>query len=245
VSDAGPAMPPWPYARTLDAPRAAAALLDAAVEFRRRPAGFHLAQALIETARRLARGVARFGWDARRGKFDEFLHLDGRPCRETARDTFASEAERAEAARHDPLLREVPVFDGVSFYRDGLCSEGTAGTDVPYRLAVCATRTRDGYLVARSIELCAAILAESRTMGSARNARGQWTFPATGRYLKAFVLLDELTRDGEYLEGARELADRELDRLRRVRAPDWWRVPGRNDFIEGLLRLAAALRRRS
>jgi hypothetical protein len=53
------------------------------------------------------------------------------------------------------------------------------------------------------------------------NAEGQWTFPATGLYVRAMLALHEATGDGAFVDRAREPADLDLALLARRPADQW------------------------
>ena len=81
----------------------------------------------------------------------------------------------------------------------------------------------------------------SSRVSSALNAEGKWTFHASGLYIKALMVLFEMTQEKRLLSWARQLADMEIAHLERVTSRQWWRLSERSAFLEALLRLHMAL----
>lgn len=220
----------------------AVALLEAARDFRKRPEGESLAGQLEAMGLKLARGVARHGYDEEGGRFQESLRPDGRPGPSVTPRFFSGEKEKRELVERDPDARMVPVYaNGESFYLEGPYWRYTTGLRTPLHLAKAARLTGDEELIGRTAIIVGGIMRESRGLTSEFTPQGKWTFSGTGLYLEAIVLMHEATGDACYLRWARELADGELDRLGRVVYPHWWRTSERHDFLKGLLRLYAAL----
>ena len=244
VSGRGATQPPAEFASVTGSSMAATALIQAAGELKKRPGGRPLAGQLTVMGTKLAKGVGRFGYDADRRLFHHFLHLDGRPYSRTARYTFRTQQEKDEAVKKDPLLKDVPVFDGVGFYRNGPYWRYCAGSDMPCQLALAAARTGDAELLQGVRRIAEAAVEESRKLTGTLTNEGLWTFEATGRYIKTLVLLFRTTKEKRYLEWARELADREILALQQVACPDWWRMRERHALLEGLLMLCSEMKAR-
>ncbi len=238
----GAAQRPGRWTECRGAAAAAAFLVSAAGEFGRRPGAGTLAGQLRRMGTQMALGVARFSYDAERGVFREHLHLDGTPYHETARYTFHTEAEKAEAMRQDPSLVQVPVYAGCGFFQPGGYWEHCAGSSIPCHLARVAATTGDAGLLRHVGALARAVVAEARALDGAFTAEGRWTFHATGEYVEMLVLLARASGEQQYLGWASELAEREMAALAEVECPQWWRMRERTGFLRALLLLHRELR---
>ncbi len=239
--------PPRPYCNYWDT-IAGISFLRAAAEWKVRPAGQALARQLEEMGRRIIMGFARYACNDQTRLFPQWMNLDGSDPKKRSWYTFYSEAERDEAAKRDPLLAEVEVFSHSGFY-SSFPSSTNAGTtfwesNVPYDVTLAARMTGDAYLLRRAEALAAIVVDEARNLTGEFNSRGQWTMPANALYVKMMLLLFETTRTRRYLDWAREIADMELEFLRRP-LPDgkqeWWRQRQRDSWIEALLLLHQAM----
>ena len=98
----------------------AVALLKAAKEIREYPDGEALADQLSRMGVKLARGIARYGYDIEAARFHESLRMDGTPIATANPEFFSSEEEKAAFVNEDPAASMVPVFaNGESFYLQG------------------------------------------------------------------------------------------------------------------------------
>ncbi|MCL4691304.1 MAG: AGE family epimerase/isomerase [Candidatus Hydrogenedentes bacterium] len=233
-------MPPGEWAEPRATILMAVALTDAANELRQRDGGSLLADRLIDMARRIALGVARYDYDRERRVFREYLHLDGRPYEGTTRYTFPTQEQKDAAVKSDPQLAQVRVYDGAGFYMPGTYWELCAGSTIPLDLAQVATRVNDPELLDLIHGICEDMVDEARKQTGPVTEEGTWTFRASGEYIQALVLLYQTSGKTPYLEWAREIADREMRHLDQVVYPQWWRMPERAAFLNGLLELAAA-----
>lgn len=230
-------MPPCDWCETRGAAASAAALIDAVNELRDAPAAANLVAQLRQMAVRLANGLARFAYDPQRQVFRETLHLDGRPYEATSRYTFRTQEEKNAAVREDPSLSQVSVYDGCGFYEPGLYASRTTGSNVPLKLAEVAAYTGDQPLIERVGAIAADAVAASRQLTAPFNSQEQFTFAATGNYVRMLLHLHGLTGERHYLNNACEMADAELVRLDQLTCPDWWRLRERGYLLEALLAL--------
>jgi len=233
----GAPMPPGEWAECRGVSLAALGYLDAAAALRKRPGGEALAEQLTSMAEKMALGVARHAYDGARKLFIEHLQLDGKPYESTARYTFRTQAEKDEAIKRDPAMAQVAVYTGTGLYRDPSYWEHCAGTSIVYELAETARITNNEELIGRVTRILDDALAESRAQSAAFTDEGRWTFRASGQYIKASVALFRATSDAKHIERARDLADSEIARLNQVVYPEWWRMPERSTFVDGLLLL--------
>ena len=233
---------PTEYVSTGSASRAAVALFQAASEFGKRAEGIAFAAQLRTMAGKIARGIARFAYDPSQRIFSAYLHHDGSPFMETARYTFRTQADKDDAVKVAPALKDATVFSGEGFYEPGPYSRHSAGSDIPLQVAWCARENRDPCSLERCREWAEVALEASRRFAGPFTGEGKWTFAGSASYIRMLVILFELTGDGRCLEWARALADREMEHVRRVAHPEWWRMPERNGFLEALLALDSALR---
>lgn len=238
---AGEPMPVSAWATPGDAALAATFYIEAAAELRKRPAGLPLAEQLTRMAAKLARGIARHAYDPGRRIFRENLSLDGTPYPEQANYCFRTQEEKDLAVKADPLLAQVKVYDGTGLFRHAHFADHCAGSTIPLDLAQVMTATDDDELAAALRLWARDLIAESRALDGAFTPEGTWTFRASGEYIHALVRLWCKTHDGQFLDAARTLADRELAALARTAAPEWWRMPERTALLDGLLDLHAAL----
>ena len=231
-----------PYASPRRASDALVVMLQAADEFRSHPQGTGLADGLVEMACRLALGIAKHGYDAERRGFRNLVHLDGRPYEQNVHGgPFPSQAAKEAAVREDPAFEEVPVFDVLGFYQKAPFWSLCASNAIPRQLAAAALRAKDPDLIQRLEQIATHIMEDAETVTSALSRERKWTFPATGHFIQFLVLLNELTGRRRYLDDACRLADQEIAHLSRIAYPQWWRMPCRNDFLTGLLKLYLAL----
>lgn len=194
---------------------------------------------LRDMAVRAARGVARFAYDPQRRIYREYLHLDGRPFEGTARYTFATQAEKDEAVRTEPMMKQVAVYDGTGFFRNPPYYAHIAGSNIPGQLAQIMARIGDGELVAPLTAHAADGVKEAMQVKGPFTADGRWTFHASARLISVLTLLHRATGVPEHLDAARRIANRELAALASVQAPDWWRTRERTALLDSLLLLTA------
>lgn len=236
---------PGEWVETRGAALTAACLMQAVAELRHRETAAAFVAQLERMASRLALGVARHAYDARRRIFLEHLELDGTPWQGTARYCFATEAEKHEAISRAPEMAQVQVYVGAGLYRNPNYYEHCAGTDIPFQLAQAASLqcAPPPELVERLVAVADDAVDESRTLDGAFTPEGRWTFRASGQYIKLCLLLAEMSGEkGRCLSWARELADRELCVLAEVGCPEWWRLRERATLLEALLRLSVVAR---
>lgn len=226
-------MPPGEWAETRGTALMAAGLMDAVRELRRSSAAAALALAdrLQNMALRLARGTARYGFDADRQLFREHLHLDGQPYESTARYCFHTAAEKAAAVARDPEMAQVPVYVGAGFFRPCTYWEFCCGVNTPRDLAQVLAATGDDELRALLEPWAEPMIAASRAEPAPLTEEGAWTFRG-GAYAIRFLLA--LGRRSE----AEEVALAELARLAQPTEGDWWRLPERASWLDALLLLA-------
>ena len=238
--------PPMPYVNYGDS-RTAILWLSAARELAGRPDAQPLARELSEMGLRLLRGFARFGYNRESRLFPRWLHLDGRQCRETVRLAFMTQAEKDAALAQNPDLADVPVYVGAGFYSDGPWTQGVHGSHlpfVPHDLAEGAALTSDPALLTAAERIAMDAMEAARMLSSGFTGLEQWTYSATASYIKMMVSLHGATRDRKYLEWASQLADMEMEFLRRERPPgqpEWWRMSFRNHLVDAFLRLHRAI----
>jgi hypothetical protein len=237
----GAPMPPGEWAELRGTALMAVALLEAAEELRQAPDDGGLSARLTTLAERAALGTARHGYDTRDHLYVEILHLDGRPYERTARYVFLTQEEKDAAVREHPELERVRVYRGTGLYRHQSYWEFYVGSRIPLHLAQVAEATGNRELLERLLPVAADALTEARETTEPFVAEGAWTFRASAICVKLLLSLWRQTGDQDHLQGAREIADRELSRLARVQAPDWWRQGERVALLEALLELHEAL----
>ena len=234
---------PSPNANTRGGAKLAVTLLKSAEEISKRPEGRALADQLSQMGLKLARAVARYGYDDQEAKFRESLRVNGMPLTAVTSRFFSTQQEKDIVVKLDPKASLVPVYNnGESFYLQGPYWRYTTGIRTPYDLAIAARLTKDPELLEQLKIIAGQIMQESRKLTSEFTPQGKWTFSGTGLYLKMMVAMYQATDDQQYLHWAQELANDEIDRLNQIIYPEWWRMLGRSDFLEGLLQLHLALR---
>ncbi|MHA1567403.1 MAG: hypothetical protein ACTSX7_18995, partial [Alphaproteobacteria bacterium] len=237
-----PPMKPVDYAGTGEGSITAYIYFQAAAELDKRPEGASLARQLRQMGLKLAQGIARFGYDDQRNMFRQWVHLDGTEYETTARYTFKNQAEKDAAVKDDPTMVKVPVFDGCGFYERPGYWVHCVGSQPIYYLALVAEQTNDEFLIDQLKQWAQQLIAESRTVTGPFVDQSYWTFWASGLYIKTLVPLYRVTGERQYLDWAGELADMEIAHLGQVACPDWWRMPERSCFLEGLLWLYRELK---
>ena len=231
-------------ANTRGGAKFAAALLKSAEDFSKRPEGRALAEQLSRMGLKLARGVARYGYDDNEGRFLESLRLDGTPITNAPAGFFTSREEKDKVVKIDPQARLVPVYNnGESFYFQGPYWRYTTGIQTPRDLAIVAELTKDPELLKRLHAIARQIMAESHRLTSEFTPQGKWTFTGTGLYIKVMMALHRASGDPQFLRWAKTLADEEISRLDQIVHPEWWRMLGRSDFLEALLQLHSGLQK--
>ena len=202
-----------------------------------------LAEQLQDMGQRLLTGLARFAYDDRSGLFHHWLRLaDGAESVETLCYHFRTQEQKDHYVRTNPHLEDVEVFEGFGFYRGGVGSDGTF-LPLPLHTARAAALTGDPCLLERAVFFADRIMEAAGDLDGPFNSEGQWTYDATASYIQVMLILCELTGEGQYLERARTLADRELNALARPpgeHLPEWWRMPYRNSLLDVLLELHVA-----
>lgn len=235
---------PGTWAETRGAALTALSWMQAAAELRQRPGAERLSAQLSEMGTHLARGVARYAYDPDRRVFREHLHLDGRIYEDTARYCFRTQEEKDAAVRDDPMMARVAVYDGAGWYRNPNYYEHCAGSNIPYQLCAAAALARDREQPVDWVQvlerLAADAIDEARKLDGPFTPEGRWTFRASGNYIKMCLLLHGMTGNAQYLDGAQELAAREITALGRVECPHWWRLRERSTLLDALLALHAA-----
>ena len=236
---------PGQWCETRGAALTALALLQASAELRLRPGveAEHLADQVADMGSRLAMGVAKYAYDPDRRVFIEHLHLDGSKYTETARYCFRTQQEKEAAVRKDPKLAPVAVYDGAGWYRNPNYYEQCAGSDIPYQLCAAATlcdSSAQTDLIKRIEQFANDAVEEANKLEGPFTPEDRLTFRATGQYVKMFVLLHAMTKKTQYLDQARNLADREMAALARLKYPQWWRMRERSTLLDALLMLYAA-----
>ena len=236
------AQKPGEWAESRGSVTGAEQLLRASAMLRRRPGAEVLAEQLREMGSRSARAIAVYGYDAAQRIFREHLHLDGRPFEKTARYCFRSQEEKDTAARNDPAMEQVPVYNGAGFYRNPNYYEQCAGSNIPFNLSGAAALCPDPDLVERLRQMAADAVEEARKIEGAFTPENRWTFRATGWHVKLCLRLHEITADKLHLDQAKQLADREINALATVRYPHWWRLRERTVWLDALLHLGKAVK---
>jgi hypothetical protein len=222
--------------------------LKAAAAWRGRPEGETLAERLEKMGLGVMRGFAKHGYIDATSAMPQWLSVDGTPRTKRTWYTFYSEEERAEYAKKDPILAEVPVFGWYGFY-EGLPWVSNAGvtaygSNVPWHVAKAARMTGDAYLIARAKVMAEAVIKRARGLTSGWTASGQWTVTANAVYVKMMVEIYGATGEKKYLDWAKEIADIELGFLAKeppAGMHEWWRLPLRNTWIEALVELHVAI----
>ena len=234
--------PPDTKTGTDGAALTAVSYLDAADELRKRPEGKPLADQLTRMGEKVALGVARHAYDPKRRVIRARLYIDGTPNNEGHQYTTRLQSGGQGApVKLDPPLDQWTVFYGAGFYNPGNYWEHYAGSTVPLDLAQVMSRTGNKELAAILRTWVPDLIAEGRKQRSAVTADNTWTFRASGENIHLLVLLWRQTKDTQYLDAAREIADRELTALERVEYPEWWRMPDRTALLDGLLALHEAM----
>ena len=231
---------PGKWAETRGSALTAVSWLEASHELSARPGAEPLRARLADMALRLARGVADHVYDAEQHRFREHLCFDGKPYEDTARYCFRTQAEKDAAVRKDPRMAQVIVYDGAGFYRNPNYYEQCVGSSIPFHLTQVAAATGDAALLEHAARFAADAVEEARQLDGPFTPEGRWTFRATGWHITMCLLLHRATGDGKYLNWAAELAEREIDALRQVTCPHWWRLRERSTFLDALLELHAA-----
>jgi len=240
TASAAPEMLPGQWAQTRGGAVASSGLMDAALELRRRKPGTELELQLTRMAVRLARGTARYGYDSRRRAFYETLRLDGTPMLETARYTFRTQEEKDAELRHNPLMAQVPVYNGYGFYEPGGYWEHCAGMPTTGFLMKVAEQSGDRELLALVTPMAEHAIEASAGLQSAFTPAGRWTFRATAVHIQMLLSLLRITGERRYLAAAHAMASDEINRLEAIECPDWWRMPDRSALIGAMVDLHAA-----
>lgn len=246
-----PAQSPAPYANVLDV-QSAVLFLEAADMLTNHPEMRALATQLDTLGRRSLLGLCRTAYDTNHRLWVDWIALDGSPYTGDPQYGFRSEAEKAEALKRDPRVAAVGVYPGIGAYASQAFLLQAFGGP-PDCVMRGAALTRDPELLALARRVALLVRKEARARTDARNALGQWGFPATGQYVNGLLDLYAATGDGWYRERARELADIELRLLALAPdtsatpdtdpgATDWWRLMTRSRFLNALLRLEEAER---
>ncbi|MSS71198.1 MAG: hypothetical protein EXS64_06895 [Candidatus Latescibacteria bacterium] len=218
-------------------------LLRAVREIGKRPEGAALAGQVEAMARRLLVGMAHHGYIPEERVFPHWMYLDGRPCRETVAYCFGTQEEKDEAVKQDPILEEVAVYMGTGFYTDWPSNVGVQN-DFPCHMALGARMTGDVEVLSGARGFAKDLMEAAGRLTGAFNAQGQWTYSASASYIKMLLLLFEATKERNYLDQARRLADMELNFLAQplpAGQPEWWRMTFRDGLLEALLLLHRAL----
>ena len=236
-SDRGdePVQPPRPHANSGEM-MTMVSLLEGEVELRKRPEGVGLADQVGGMARRLLRGMARYGYVPEERIFPQWFHLDGRVQEEAVFYCFRTQAQKDEAVKKDPIMQEVAVFPGTGFYT-GWPSYLGADNHYPFDMALGAQMAGDGEALSAARKYADDLMEEAGKQTGPLNAQGQWAYQASASYIKTLLLLRQMTGEQRYLDQAKQLAAMELAFLSRpvAGAPEWWRLPFRDDLLEALL----------
>jgi hypothetical protein len=236
-----PEQPPRPFTNQGDS-MTAVELLRASKELRKRAGGEALADQTERMGRNLLAGLAKHGYLRDEGIFPEWIDLDGRVRRETTFYHFANQADKDEAVKQDPTLENVDVYLGSGYYTSGPSAIGVHNS-LPRDIAQGAAMTGDAELTERARIFAGDLLEDAAKLTSEFNAAGQWTYPASASYISALVRLHEATGEDQYLAGAKQIADRELELLGQPvpeGTAEWWRQPFRNSILEAMLDLHRA-----
>jgi hypothetical protein len=245
-SDQGdePVQPPRPHANSGEM-LTVISLLKGEIELRKRPEGEGLADQVGGMARRLLRGMARYGYDAKERIFPQWLNLDGSVREETTFYCFRTQAEKDEEVKRDPSLQEVGVYAGSGFYMDGPGAVGVHNR-VPHEIALGAQATGDAEALSACRKYAEDLMEEAGRLTGPVNAQGQWTYPASVTHIQMLLLLRQMTGDRVYLDQAKRLADMEMGFLSGpspAGEPEWWRLPFRDSLLETLLLLHQEIQR--
>lgn len=235
---------PSPYANVMDA-EVSIMFLEAAKMLAQKPETAKLASQLTDLGVKSLKGIARYGYDSSRRIFPDWLKLEGGEYTDEAQYAFRTQPEKEVALKRDPQVARVSVFPGESFYVGPSFHSWIVVGRVPRCIAQGAALTRDPEVTASARVLAEEIMREARARTSPLNADNQWCFPATGNYIRLMLALRDATDSQEYLKWARELADIEVKLLAEKpvadlgdqKAVEWWRIPGRDNFLEALLML--------
>ena len=155
-----------------------------------------------------------------------------------------TQADKDKAIEIDPQAEAAEVSAGATFWR-GFLHDYSVGSDRPGTLAEAARMTNDPYLVERAAYWARELMDETRPDVALTEA-GQWTYPAYGSYARAMLDLYAATRESEYLDHAKQLADEAVDGLSHPLPdgqPEWWRLPFRSEFLGTLLAREQVLRK--
>ena len=232
-----PVQPPRPHVNPWET-LTVIAFLKGETELRKRPEGAGLADQVGGMARRLLRGMAKYGYDPNERIFPQWLHLDGRLREEVVWYCFRTQAQKDEAVKRDPIMKDVDVYAGSGFYMGGPGAVG-ANNHFPYDIALGSQMTGDGEALSAARKYADDLMEEAGKLTGPLNAKGQWTYPASASYIKTLLILHGITKERGYLDRAKKLADMELAFLSRPVAgePEWWRLPFRDGLLEALLLL--------
>ena len=233
-----PVQPPRPHANSGEM-LTVISLLKGEIELRKRPEGAGLADQVGGMARRLLRGMARYGYVPEERIFPQWLHLDGRVQEESVFYCFRTQAEKDEAVKKDPIMQEVAVYAGSGFYTDWPSSRVTHNS-FPHFVALGAQMAGETEALAASRKYADDLMEEAGKLKGPLNEQGQWTYPGSASYIKLLLLLRQMTGEQGYLDRAKKLADMELEFLAGpapAGEPEWWRLSSRDGLLEALLLL--------
>ena len=237
-----------PYANQQDA-HIAVDLLKVASRLTAERVGDDVLSQLERIALRLIRGIATHAYDADRRVFNNWLHVETGVVHTAAYVYhFHSQEQKQQWQRIDPAVSEVAVCPGPAVFGSKAPSF-TCTDSVISSLAKAVDYSSDAELASMLKEYARLVMVRRQEFDGCVNEKGHWTFPATGAYIRAMLSLAWHTGDRSYVDNARLLADREIAGLTTFQADpeqqattDWWRMPGRNDFLRSLLLLEQALR---
>jgi DUF1680 family protein len=121
----------------------------------------------------------------------------------------------------------------------------SANNYFPHYVATGAQMTGSPEALAAARRYADDLMEEAGKLTGPLNAQGQWTYHASASYIKMMLILHEMTKERQYLDRARKLADMELDFLSRPAPgqPEWWRLPFRDGLLEALVLLHREMER--
>ncbi len=222
---------------------AAGQWLLAAKVLTERPGAEKLATRLHSMGERAAVAVSLFGYDEEKRLFLDYLNLDGSVRHEAARYCFQTSEEKQRAVEYDPLMNEVPVSQGTGFYRNPSYWETCAGSSIPFHLSGAAEFCRNPQLIERLGLMANHAAEDAARLKGAFTPENRWTFRASGWHVQLCIRLLALTGEQRYLQQAHDIANRELEALRRTPSPMWWRTRERTVWLDALLLLHQAQQR--
>jgi len=227
--------PPGKWCESRGAAMAARLLAEASIRVQDKDSAF--GNDLRKSSLRLAEGLLQYCYRPAEHSFREHCRLDGSPLEGEARYAFPTPEARDEAAKTDPRLAKVSIFDGGGLYRRPGYWSHCAGSEIPVHLAYIAANLSDRSLAKKLAKLTADFDADRAACGGPFTKDGVWRFLATAYHIRFLLELFRILPDPAYVQRAKEIAEEEIRDLSMIKTPEWWRMPERAEFTAALLQI--------